>query len=96
VLLAVDLDEDFIDEEGVTVAPMLSFQSARIDRAKLDAPETDGFAGYSDASLSEKIFYISVAEVESVVEPNCVGNYVGWESVAFICIHRRIVSISVI
>ena len=57
----VDLDEDFIDEEGVTVAPMLSFQLARIDRAKLDAPETDGFAGYSDASLSEKIFYISVA-----------------------------------
>jgi hypothetical protein len=29
--------EDFIDEEGVMVASMLSFQSARIDRAKLDA-----------------------------------------------------------
>jgi len=31
VLLAIDFDEDFIDEEGVTIAPVLSLQSAGIN-----------------------------------------------------------------
>jgi hypothetical protein len=38
MLLAVDLDEVFIDLERVAIALMLSFQSASINRSKLDAP----------------------------------------------------------
>jgi hypothetical protein len=37
-----------------------------------------------------------MAEVEAIIEPDGVGNYVRWKSMAFISIHRRIVSISVI
>ena len=38
MLLTVDLDEDFVDIEGVAIAVVLSFQSPGIFRAKFDAP----------------------------------------------------------
>ena len=41
MLLAIDLDEDFVDVESVTVASMLSFQSSGVKSAELDAPEAD-------------------------------------------------------
>jgi hypothetical protein len=41
VLLAIDFDEDFIDEEGVTIAPVLSLQSAGINCSEFDAPESN-------------------------------------------------------
>ena len=47
------------------------------------------------ASLSQKIFYIAVAEIETVVEPDGIGNNVRWESVAFVSIHAPILPISV-
>ena len=94
MLLAVDLDEDFIDVEGVAVISVLAFQSASINGAELDAPEADRFSRYSDASLSEEIFDISVAKIESVVEPDCVADNVGWEPVTFVGIHLAILSIS--
>jgi hypothetical protein len=53
MLLTVDFDEDFLDVERVTLALMLSFQSASINRSKLDVPETNRFAADSDSSLSE-------------------------------------------
>jgi hypothetical protein len=56
--------------------------------------EADCFAGYSDPSLGQKIFDISVAQVESVIEPDCVGDDVRWESVALVSIHGPILSIS--
>jgi hypothetical protein len=36
-MLVVDSDEDFIDEEGVTIAPVLSFQSSSVQSAGCDA-----------------------------------------------------------
>jgi hypothetical protein len=41
VLLAVDLHEDFIDVEGITVASVFSFQPSSVQSTKLDAPEAD-------------------------------------------------------
>ena len=35
--LAIDLHEDFIDEEGVAVASVLSFESAGINSTEFDA-----------------------------------------------------------
>lgn len=65
--LAVDLHEDFVNVEGVTVAPMLSLQAAGIDGTKLDAPETDRFSSDDNTSLGEEILDISVAQVEAIV-----------------------------
>jgi hypothetical protein len=107
MLLAVYLYEDFIDKEGVTVAAVLSLLAAGINSSELDAepapwaqrvpwvPEPDGLAADSDASFSEQIFDIPAAEIETVVEPDSVGNDIGWESVAFVSSHPAILSILV-
>ena len=61
MLLAVDLDEDFIDVERVAIASVLSLQPACVNSSELDAPKSDSFATDSDATLSQEIFYISMA-----------------------------------
>ena len=95
MLPSVDLDKYFIDVKGVAVALMLSFQSARINGSELNAPQSDRFTANSDAPLGQDIFNITVAEIESIVEPDSVGDDVRRESVSFICIHSPILSISV-
>jgi hypothetical protein len=84
MLLTVDLHEDFVNVEGVAIAPVLWFQSTGINGSELDAPQADRFSADCNASFSEEIFDIAVAEAESVVEPNGIGNDVRWESVSFI------------
>ena len=73
---------------------MLSFQSAGINGTELDAPEANCFSGYSDASLGEKIFDITMAEVESIVQPDGVGDDVRREPATLVSIHASILSIS--
>ena len=94
MLLAIDLHEDFIDVEGITVASVLSLQSSGVKGPELNAPEPDRFAAYSDASFSQEIFYISVAEIESIRKPDCVTDDVRRESVSLIGIHGPILPIS--
>ena len=43
--------EYFIDVEGIAVTPVLPLQSSGIERAELDAPETDCFTADGDASF---------------------------------------------
>jgi hypothetical protein len=61
MLLTLDLDEDFIDVERVAIALMLSFQPPCVNSSELDAPKSDSFATDNDATLSQEIFYISMA-----------------------------------
>ncbi len=51
MLLAVNLHEDFINEESIAVALVLPLQSARIDSPEFYTPEADRFAADSDASF---------------------------------------------
>ncbi len=62
---------------------MLSFQSSGIKTAKLDTPEPDGFSTDGDASFSEQVFdewsgTPAMTEIEAIVEPDGVGNDIGW------------------
>jgi hypothetical protein len=41
MLLAVDLYEDFVDEERIAVSLVLAYQPASINRSEFDAPEAD-------------------------------------------------------
>ena len=75
MLLAVDLDEDFIDVERVSVTTVLSLQSAGINGTEFYAPETDRFSADGYASLSQQTFNISVAEIESKIEPDSSCSY---------------------
>lgn len=94
-MLAVYLYEDLVDVESVAIASVFAFQSPDVHCAELDAPQADRFTGYSDASFCEQIFDIAVAEVEveAIVEPDCVTDDVGWESVAFVYIHSPILPV---
>ena len=82
MLYAVDLHEDFIDKEGIAVASMPPFQSTCINGFELNAPKTDRFSGYSDTPFGEQVFDIAMAEVESIVEPDCITDNVGRDAVA--------------
>jgi hypothetical protein len=95
MLLAIDFYEDLINVEGIAVTSVLPLQSAGIDGTELDAPETDGFSGYSDAPFSEQIFNIPVAQIESIVQPDSKADDVRRESVALISIHPPILAILV-
>ena len=53
MLLAVDFDEDFIDEEGITITSVLSFQSSNVYSPKLDTPETNRLSADSDSSFGK-------------------------------------------
>ena len=73
---------------------MISLQSSGVNGSKFDAPQTDRFSGYGDASLRQEVFDISVAEVETIVEPDGIGDNIWRESVALVSIHRPILSTS--
>jgi len=57
-------------------------------------PQANRFAADDNSSFSQQIFDITVAEVESVVEPDGVANDIWRESVPLISIHTPILSIS--
>ena len=82
--LSLDLDEDLVDVEGDTVAAMTSLESPGISCSKLDVPNTDSLAADDDASLCQKIFDVTVTQIESVVEPDSVRDHIWRELVAFI------------
>ncbi len=94
MLFAIDLHEDFIDVEGVAVSTMPPLQSSSVHSAEFDAPKADCFATDGNTPLSQKIFNISMAEIESIVEPYSVADDIWRESVTFVCIHPSILSIS--
>jgi hypothetical protein len=58
----------------------------------LDIPQANRFSADSDTPFSEEIFDIPVAEVEAIVQPNCIADDIGWEPVSFVCIHPPILS----
>jgi hypothetical protein len=40
-----------------------------------------------------QIFDITMAEIEAIAEPDCVGDDVGWESVALLGFHQGILPV---
>jgi hypothetical protein len=56
-------------------------------------PEADGLAADGDTAFSQEIFDIPEAEIEPEVEPDCVGNDIGRESVAIVCNLPEILSL---
>ena len=58
---------------------------------ELYAPATDRFIGHLDLSLREQILDITEAQAEAMIEPDCVLDDFGWETVPAIvalgCFH---------
>jgi hypothetical protein len=79
--------------KSASVTSVRLIQTLREAGAELDTPQANRFAADSDASLGKKILDISVTQIEAIVEPDCVGNDVGRESVTLVSIHHLILSI---
>ena len=56
---------------------MPPLQSPGVHGAELDAPEADRFPGDDDASLGQEVFDVAMAQIESVIEPDSIGNDIG-------------------
>ena len=57
-------------------------------------PETDRFTADDNASFSEHIFNIAMAEIKAIIQPDDIGNDIWRESLAFVGIHEPILPIS--
>jgi hypothetical protein len=53
MLLAIDSDGDFIDEEGIAVASMLTLQRACGNGSKFNTPEANCFTTDGDAAFGD-------------------------------------------
>ena len=91
VLFTSDLYEDFIDKECVSIARVLAAQAPGNLRPKLDAPEADRFTADGNTPFGEEVFDISVAQTESMAQPNGVTDDLGWKPVSLVDVHPRIV-----
>ncbi len=64
------MQEDFVNEEGIAVALALPLQSSGKFDTEFDTPEANCFIADSDTAFCQKIFNITMAQIESVVEPD--------------------------
>ena len=92
MLLAVDFYEDLVNKEGVAITSVISFSSPSVFRPDLDTPQPDRLSAGSDAPFSQEIFDIAMDEVESIIEPDSVGNDVWWKPVSLVSIHGPILA----
>ena len=84
VLLPVDLDKDFVQEECISGSMMTAFRTPDIFRAKLVAPKSDRFITDDNTALGQQVFDIPKAEVEAIVEPNGMLNDFGRKPKTFV------------
>lgn len=88
--LAVDLHEDVVDEKPIVVAFDRFASIAEQFFFVLYVPATYWFAAYRRSSLSQHIFNVAVAEIESEIQPNCATDDTRRKSVALVSVHVRL------
>ena len=90
---AADRDEQLIHVPDVAESALSSPQSTSVRWSKLPAPRSNGFVGYGDATLSEKVLDIAKTQSGPIVQPDGMADDLGWKAVASIQgFHRSIVA----
>jgi hypothetical protein len=74
------------------ISTVLSLQPPSVKSTKFYTSSSDRFATDGDTTLSEKIFNITMAEIESIVEPDSIADDIWREAVALVSIHRLILA----
>ncbi len=82
--LTADGDEHFVHVPDVAQATLSPPQSTSIRWSKLAAPGSNGFVGYGDATLREKILDITKAQGEPMIQPDGMADDFGRKAVASI------------
>jgi hypothetical protein len=79
--------EYLIDEDSVTEATMAALQPPSVQGTELHAPESNTLVADRDTALSQDILDVAVAQVESIVKPDGVGDDLWRESVTLVGAH---------
>jgi|GEM_PF-1624076 len=80
----LNLEEDFIYMPLRANIPLPLADRANITRAEFTAPITNGFIANRDATLGQHLFDVTVAQGESVIEPNSMANNLRRKAVALV------------
>ena len=79
-----DGDEQLVHVPDVTEPTLSPPQSAGVLGSELTASGSNGFVGYGDATLGEKVLHIAKAQSEPTVQPDGMADDLGWKAVASI------------
>ena len=82
--LALDSHEEFVQVPSVTQAALSSLECPGVLGAELLTPLSDGLVGDYDPALCQKVFNISEAQAESVIEPDGMADDIRRKSVSLI------------
>ena len=74
LLLAVDSDEKFVQIPGITEASLFLLKTSGIVGAEFPAPLSDGLVGNNDSAFGQKIFHITEAQTEAMINPYGVAD----------------------
>ena len=77
-------DDDLVQVPHIVAAGRLAAKAARIIRAELFSPEADRFMGDGNAALEQPFFERAQAQRKPKVEPDRVGDDLGWEMMALV------------
>jgi hypothetical protein len=69
LLLAVDSDEEFVQIPSITEASLFLLETSSIVGAEFPAPSPDGFIRNNDSAFRQKIFNITEAQTEAMIDP---------------------------
>ena len=89
-MLTPDLDEYFIKSPGVAKTPSPFLDLVGIFRSKPITPISNRLVRNLDTAFCQKIFDISKAQTETVIEPHCVTDDFGWKAVTMTDVFLRI------
>jgi hypothetical protein len=92
VPLALDVHEDLVQVPDIAEPTLAPLEIPCVLGPKLPAPLSDGLVRDDNAEFRQKVLDISKAQAESVIQPDCVTDYFGRETVSAvdvaICIHQ--------
>ena len=84
LLLAVDSDEEFVQIPGITEPSMFLLETSGKVGSEFPAPSPDGFVRDHDSAFGQKIFNITKAQTEAMIDPYGVADDFRREAVSVV------------
>jgi hypothetical protein len=84
LLLAVDSDEEFVQIPGITEAPLFTLKTSGTIGSEFPAPLSDGFVRNNNSAFGQKIFNITEAQTEAMIDPYGVADDFRRETVSVV------------
>jgi hypothetical protein len=84
LLLAVDSDEEFVQIRGITEAALFLLKTSGIVGSEFPAPLSDSFVRNNNSAFGQKIFNITEAQTEAMIDPYGVADDFRRETVSVV------------